>query len=473
VFHFGDRHLASIPGPAPSGLLDPLKPAAYCFFSVAGPLAGDVGKPGCRIAVPRGVAGSQSVSVPESRHTPDDRLPISSPSVDESVGHAFISYVREDCERVDKLQQALEAVGVRVWRDTKDLWPGQDWRRMIRRAITSNALVFIACFSTHSAARTTSYQNEELVLAVEQLRLRPPDVPWLIPVRFDECEVPDLDIGGGRTLASIQRADLFGDRREAQMTKLVAMVQGLLEQTLPSQDAGERTAAPALKLELVNAKWTLRHRASWLVDIQARFTNTTPDQAIELTRFDLVSDPGPSWEERPWLTQDQVDALFNEMMSRREAYGRAHFHEMALQPGDSRLVWVADHAYLPYPARKGKPYCELTVTDGEGEIYTLAIPGQGSHACVPPHGLLRLRTLARDGLGVRGRLPADGNEPQPIELNRFEGWAIKVADALESHPEFLAQFQSTLAHGREPDSIQIAHSVKTLVAIVRNLEARK
>jgi hypothetical protein len=114
--------------------------------------------------------------------------------VQEPYGHAFISYVREDSGRVDELQRTLEAAGVPVWRDTADLWPGQDWREMIRRAITDNALVFIACFSKQSVARKKSYQNEEFVLAVDQLRQRQPDTPWLIPVRFDDCEVPDRDL---------------------------------------------------------------------------------------------------------------------------------------------------------------------------------------------------------------------------------------------------------------------------------------
>jgi hypothetical protein len=70
----------------------------------------------------------------------------------------------------------------------------------ISRAITDNALVFIACFSSHSAARANSYQNEELTLAIEQFRLRPPDARWLIPVRFDDCQVPRLSLGAGRTL---------------------------------------------------------------------------------------------------------------------------------------------------------------------------------------------------------------------------------------------------------------------------------
>jgi hypothetical protein len=65
------------------------------------------------------------------------------------------------------------------------------------------ALVFVVCYSRASLRRRRSYQNEEIVLAIEQLRQRRPDDPWLIPVRLEECEIPDLDLGGGRTLTSI------------------------------------------------------------------------------------------------------------------------------------------------------------------------------------------------------------------------------------------------------------------------------
>jgi TIR domain len=40
------------------------------------------------------------------------------------AGHVFISYVREDRDRVDQLEAALKAQGIPVWRDTNDLWPG-------------------------------------------------------------------------------------------------------------------------------------------------------------------------------------------------------------------------------------------------------------------------------------------------------------------------------------------------------------
>jgi hypothetical protein len=145
-----------------------------------------------------------------------------------SAGHAFVSYVREDSRQVDWLQAALEAAGINVWRDIDDLWPGHDWRQEIRYAIKGNALVFIACFSTNSLTRERSYQNEELNLAIDELRLRRPGVPWLIPVRFDDCEVPDLHIGAGRTLGGLQRVDLFGERAHENARRLIEVIWGLL-----------------------------------------------------------------------------------------------------------------------------------------------------------------------------------------------------------------------------------------------------
>lgn len=162
-----------------------------------------------------------------------------------AAGNVFLSYVREDNCAVDWLQGVLEAAGIPVWRDTANLWPGEDWRIRIRRAITDNALVFIVCFSRNSVNRERSYQNEELTLAIEQLRRRRPDEPWLIPVRFDDCVIPDLDIGGGRTLASIQRADLFGhEEREAE--RLVAAVLRILGRR--SEMVGVAQAKPAAQI---------------------------------------------------------------------------------------------------------------------------------------------------------------------------------------------------------------------------------
>jgi hypothetical protein len=159
--------------------------------------------------------------------------------------HAFISYVREDSPLVDRLQHRLQSAGVRVWRDTADLWPGEDWRAKIRQAIRDDALVFIACFSQRSITRSRSYQNEELALAIEELRSRRPGDPWLIPVRFSDCDIPEIDIGMGRTLRSIQRADLFGDREEENATRLVKSVSRILRFTADISPTPIQDPAPS------------------------------------------------------------------------------------------------------------------------------------------------------------------------------------------------------------------------------------
>jgi hypothetical protein len=139
-------------------------------------------------------------------------------------GRVFISYVTEDSAAASRLRTALESAGFQVWRPSADLMPGADWRAGIREAISARAVVFLACFSRASLAREVSYQREELSLAIEQSRLRSREVPWLIPVRLEDCEIPDWDIGGGRTLRSLEYVDLFGARREAELSRLAATV---------------------------------------------------------------------------------------------------------------------------------------------------------------------------------------------------------------------------------------------------------
>lgn len=165
-------------------------------------------------------------------------------------GHAFLSYVREDAGHVDRLQREFEAAGITVWRDTADLWPGQDWEARIRHAITGSALVFVACFSQRSVSRPRTYQSQELTLAVEQLRLRGHDQDWLIPVRFDECEIPRHDIGGGRQLSSIQCADLFGPGANIATTRLVVAIVRILDHQARAARPGQlpTAARPAQKV---------------------------------------------------------------------------------------------------------------------------------------------------------------------------------------------------------------------------------
>jgi hypothetical protein len=130
-----------------------------------------------------------------------------------AMPHVFLSYVRDDVKRVQRFARDLRRVGVDVWLDRERIQPGQRWRDAIRAAIKSGAL-FVACFSRASALRAKSYMNEELVLAMEELRLRSTDREWFIPLRLDDSEIPSRAIGGGETLHDLQWVDLAHNWQE-------------------------------------------------------------------------------------------------------------------------------------------------------------------------------------------------------------------------------------------------------------------
>jgi hypothetical protein len=161
---------------------------------------------------------------------------------DVALRHVFLSYAQVDSAAADVVQAVLEQSGVLVWRDTAQIWPGEDWRVKVRQAITGDALVFIALFSRGSLALEKSRHREELTLAINELTQRQPAVPWLIPVRVDDCEIPDLDIGAGRTLRSLESADLFGPNRKAQIRRLVESVTGPAGTSQPTRTPGRDLA---------------------------------------------------------------------------------------------------------------------------------------------------------------------------------------------------------------------------------------
>lgn len=152
---------------------------------------------------------------------------------DERAPVAFVSYVREDAAAVDQLCRGLERFGVRTWRDQSRLKPGTRWKTEIRRAIEERAIAFVACFSTAYAQRSRTYMNEELTVAIEEVRLRPRDRAWFFPVLLDEVKIPVLALGGGETLADIQQIRVFEDP-QAEIRKLAEAILGLTEPWTPT-----------------------------------------------------------------------------------------------------------------------------------------------------------------------------------------------------------------------------------------------
>jgi hypothetical protein len=111
--------------------------------------------------------------------------------------HVFVSYVREDSDSVTRLAETLSSFGINVWLDRDSIKAGTRWKDAIRDGINQGAF-FAACFSRAYGERSKTYMNEELTLAVEELRQRPTDQAWFIPVLLDACQMPRRAIGWWR-----------------------------------------------------------------------------------------------------------------------------------------------------------------------------------------------------------------------------------------------------------------------------------
>jgi hypothetical protein len=126
------------------------------------------------------------------------------------MSHVFISYVRKNIRRVDRLRQALEVHGIEVWMDKSRLPIGGQWKTTIRTAI-KRAEYFLACFSKEYEDRKMSYMNEELLIGIEQLRQRPPSSNWFMPVLLSKSNLPEIEIAPGRSLSDLNWVELYKD----------------------------------------------------------------------------------------------------------------------------------------------------------------------------------------------------------------------------------------------------------------------
>ena len=138
------------------------------------------------------------------------------------MAHVFISYVREDRDRVDRLAKDLRRHSVEVWLDRDQLRAGDRWENKIRQAIREGTF-FLGCFSQAFQDKAEGFIHEELILAIEQIRRKPAETKWFIPVLLDPVPVPDRSIGAGESLNSLHAVDLSTDW-DLGMAKLCAAI---------------------------------------------------------------------------------------------------------------------------------------------------------------------------------------------------------------------------------------------------------
>lgn len=124
----------------------------------------------------------------------------------------FLCYAPEDKERVEELCRSLSSEGFNPWLAFKDILPGTEKKPARMKAIRECAF-FLACLSNNSINKRGDVQ-EEIKEALAVWREKRDDDIYLIPVRLEECEIPEA-------LNKFQCADLFEKNGVWRLTKAI------------------------------------------------------------------------------------------------------------------------------------------------------------------------------------------------------------------------------------------------------------
>ncbi|MBI5034179.1 MAG: toll/interleukin-1 receptor domain-containing protein [Chloroflexi bacterium] len=112
----------------------------------------------------------------------------------------FLCHCSEDKPAVRKLYEQLKSSGTNPWLDEENLLPGQQWKQEIPKAVRKSDIVLV-CLSPKAITKS-GYVQKEIRFALDIAEEKPEDTIFLIPVKLEECEVP-------QRLADLQWVNLF------------------------------------------------------------------------------------------------------------------------------------------------------------------------------------------------------------------------------------------------------------------------
>jgi predicted ATPase len=131
-----------------------------------------------------------------------------------SIPQVYLSYASADENRAVELYDRLSEVGFKPWLFAKEIRPGEDWLAAADQAMRRSDF-FLTLLSKHSTERQGFFERE-WQQALQIQADRGPGTIYLIPVRLEECDVPEslarflwVDLykpdGWDRLVASLQR----------------------------------------------------------------------------------------------------------------------------------------------------------------------------------------------------------------------------------------------------------------------------
>jgi hypothetical protein len=119
----------------------------------------------------------------------ESRVGSGPPAGEQKALRVFLCHASGDKAQVRDLYKSLKRDRFEPWLDEEDLVPGQDWEAEIRKAVRSSRVVLV-CLSSH-AANKEGFVQKEIRFALDCANENPPGTIFLIPVKLEECPVPE------------------------------------------------------------------------------------------------------------------------------------------------------------------------------------------------------------------------------------------------------------------------------------------
>jgi hypothetical protein len=265
----------------------------------------------------------------------------------------FISYANEDLAHARGLYNDLKEVpNVEPWLDKECLPPGMKWRPAIRREIR-NSRFFIRLISKTSIEKKGHGQTE-LKQALEILDEFPDNKIFIIPIRLEECEIPeDCELG------EINHVDIFPEREEG-IKKVLNVIYPRYEtdasEKISSSNGYEyRVGIVDIDVGLTN----LPEIAKKLNSIQSFFHFTNPTVALnqvpvksfeDNSNFAIHELPHSFYEQEQYLNVDLL-ACVSKYPLAFETFDDIHFNYHSV-PSDTNERFMFISAHLLYDFTK-------------------------------------------------------------------------------------------------------------------------
>jgi TIR domain/Protein of unknown function (DUF3298) len=215
----------------------------------------------------------------------------------------FVSYASEDRHEVKKLYDRLRLAGYDPWMDFVDIVGGEDWERSIERSL-NNADLFLACLSSNSVQKR-GFLQKEVLQALDKWREKLPDDIYLIPVRLEECAMPER-------LAKFQAIDLFReDGWERLLDALRTGAQRLVQERSPV-----RTEEPNYQITSMD----LAEQDPEIYSMKISYPRIIPDREASVREINLRL--------AGWVTQEIQDLRACRIWSREERKRRQILPDM-------------------------------------------------------------------------------------------------------------------------------------------------